>query len=86
MALHHLNEGNFVDEAGNLISVWYLDMRDPDKRVPIRTLVKAGRMEHAMDRLGTIRVSKPSHFRKHGEGVDPGPDRNASPKISEFTC
>ena len=69
LALHYLNEGNFVDEAGNLISVWYLDMGDPDKRVPIRTLVKAGRKEHAMGKLGTIRVSKPAHFRKDGEGL-----------------
>ena len=69
MALHFLHEGSLVDDIGNLITVWHLDMRDPDKRVPINTLVKTGRREHAMGTLGTIRVSKPARFRSHGEGL-----------------
>ena len=69
MALQFLHEGNIVDDVGNVITVWYLDMRDPDKRVSINTLVKAGRNEHAIDTLRTIRVSKPARFRSRGEGL-----------------
>ena len=69
MPLHFLNEGSIVDDAGNVITVCYLDMRDPDKRVPINALVKAGREGHAMNTLGTIRVSKPARFRNSGEGL-----------------
>ena len=69
MALHFLNEGSIIDDAGNLISVWYLDMRNPDWRVPIRTLIKAGRKQYAMGTLGTMRVSKPARFRNSGEGL-----------------
>ena len=74
MPLHFLNEGSFVDDAGNLISVWYLDMRDAHKRVPIGTLVKAGPQQYAMGKLGTIRVSKPARFRNSGEGLIMDPD------------
>ena len=66
---HFLNEGSIVDDASNLISVWYLDMRNPEKRVPIRSLVKAGGKQHGMHALETIRVSKPARFRSDGEGL-----------------
>ena len=69
MPLHFLNEGSIVDDASNLISVWYLDMRNPEKRVPIRSLVKAGGKQHGMHALETIRVSKPARFRSDGEGL-----------------
>ena len=69
MAFHVLPEGSYVDDVDNLITIWYLDMRNRDRRLPINTLVKAGRKEHAMATLGTIRVSKPARFRSLGEGL-----------------
>ena len=44
-------------------------MRNPEKRVPIRSLVKAGGKQHGMHALETIRVSKPARFRSDGEGL-----------------
>lgn len=86
MALHHLNEGNIVDDAGNVISVWYIDMRDPDSRVPITTLIKGGRSQHAIGTLGTIRVSKPAHFRHLGEGLIKDPaDTLVSRSVTKST-
>ena len=39
--------GHHVDEAGNLISCTYVDLRDPVDRSPITTLTKASSKRHA---------------------------------------
>ena len=69
MEMHYQNEGTTLDDAGRGLSVLHVDMRDPECRVPIGTLVKASRREHAIGEVGTVRVSKPSRFRDSGEGL-----------------
>ena len=75
--MQHLTEATILDDSDTLISVWHLDLRNPQDRTPIRTLVKACRKAHAIFELGTIRISKPECFRKYGEGLirDPAETR-----------
>lgn len=63
-----LADGHHVDEAGNLISCTYVDLRDPVQRAPITTLYKASVKRHAVPGCETIRLSKPSCFLGQGEG------------------
>ena len=67
--IHVVTESAITDETGNRITVWYVDVRDPEHRSPITTLIKGGRPEHAIDKLGSIRVSKLPLFREVGEGL-----------------
>ena len=67
--IHVVTESAITDETGNRITVWYVDVRDPAHRSPITTLIKGGHPEHAIDKLGSIRVSKPARFREFGEGL-----------------
>ena len=67
--LHQLTESMILDEAGNMVTVWYVDLCDPGCRTPITTLIKGCRKQHAIEDLGTIRVSKPECFRKLEESL-----------------
>ena len=62
-------ESKVSDDSGNAVTVWRVEARAPEDRAPVSTLVKCGRRVHAVHELGTIRVSKPPHFRKYGEGL-----------------
>ena len=74
-----LADGHHVDEAGNLISCTYVDLRDPLDRTPITTLNKASFKRYAIPGCETIRLSKPSCFLDQGEGlIGSGEDRHAS--------
>ena len=64
-----LTEATLLDDSGTLVVVWHLDLRSPSDRTPITTLFKAGRQEHSVAELGTIRISKPVRFRDFGEGL-----------------
>ena len=66
------------DDSGNTVVVWRFDARPPADRVPAPTLVKCGRRVHTVRRLRTIRVSKPAHFRKYGEGLVRDPSEGAA--------
>lgn len=67
--LQLLTESRMLDEAGNMVIVWYVDLRDPSCQTPITTLIKGCRKQHAIEDLGTIRISKPECFRKLEEGL-----------------
>ena len=67
--LRLLTESTILDEAGNMVTVWYVDLHDPDCRTPITTLIKGCSKQHAIEDLGTIRVSKPECFRKLEESL-----------------
>ena len=56
-----------MDEAGNLITTSYVDLRAPGSRTAIRTLVKGCRREHALEDAETILVSPLERFREEGE-------------------
>ena len=71
-------ESRVSDDAGNSVTVWRVNARAPADRVSVSTLVKCGRPEHAMRKLGTIRVSKPAHFRNYGEGLVRDPSEGAA--------
>lgn len=62
-------ESRVSDDSGNAVTVWRVEARTPEDRAPVTTLVKLGRRVHAVRSLRTIRVSKPAHFRKYGEGL-----------------
>ena len=61
-----INEGLVRDEARNLITTAYVDLRAPEHSTVIRTLVKRCRREHALEETETILVSPLERFR---EGV-----------------
>ena len=64
-----INEGFVLDEAGNLITPSYVDLRAPESRTPIKTLVKGCRREHALEDTETILVSPVKCFREKGENL-----------------
>ena len=76
--MHFSTESRVSDGAGNSVVVWRVDARAPADQVSVSTLVKCGRPEHAMRKLGTIRVSKPAHFRHYGEGLVRDPSEGAA--------
>ena len=67
--LRLLTESTILDDAGNMVMVWYVDLRDPSCQTPITTLIKGCCKQHAIEDLGTIRVSKPECFRKLEESL-----------------
>ena len=68
-SVQFLADGHHVDEAGNLISCTYVDLRDSPGRSPITMLNKASSKRHAIPGCETVRLSKPSCFLGQGEGV-----------------
>lgn len=64
-----INEGFVLDEAGNLIATSYVDLRAPESRTAIQTLVKGCRREHALEDAETILVSPVKRFREEGENL-----------------
>lgn len=62
------SEGNHIDDGGNLISTYYVDLRTPGSRVPITTLIKSGRSEHAIENSRTIQIATPAYHRERGKG------------------
>ena len=45
-----INEGFVLDEAGNLITTSFVELRPPESRTAVRTLVKGCRRKHALER------------------------------------
>ena len=62
-----MNEGEHIDNAGNLIWPIYVDVREPADRTPITTLIKGCRKQYAIETYKRVRISKPALFRKFGE-------------------
>ena len=62
-----INEGFLLDDAGNLITTSYIDLRDKDNRTVIPGLIKGCKREHALEDGETVLISKPERFREYGE-------------------
>ena len=81
MSLHghalFMNDGTFIDDAGNLITTTFVDLRAADQRTSIHTLAKASRREYALETSPTLRIAKPADFRESGGGLirDPNEGR-----------
>ena len=61
-----VNEGFVLDDAGNMLTTSYIDLRDEGERTTIRSLVKGCRWEHALEDGETVLISKPERFREYG--------------------
>ena len=61
-----INEGFALDDAGNLLTTIYIDLRDKEERSAIRGLVKGCKREHALEDGKTLLISKPARFREYG--------------------
>ena len=61
-----VHEGFALDDAGNLLTTIYIDLRDKDERPAIRGLVKGCKREHALEDGKTLLISKPERFREYG--------------------
>ena len=64
-----ISEGFVLDDAGNLVSTSYVDLRAPANRTAIQTLVKGCRREHALEDAERILVSPVKRFRDEGESL-----------------
>ncbi len=64
-----INEGFILDDAGNLLTTNYIDLRGEGERAPILGLVKGCRREHALEEGETILISKPERFREFGAAL-----------------
>ena len=80
--VQYLPDGHHVDDAGNLISCAYVDLRDPAERGPITTLRKASPERYAIPGCGTIRLSKPTGLVGRGEGLAVGPAAGTATGVS----
>lgn len=61
-----INEGFVLDDAGNMLTTSYIDLRGESERTVIRSLVKGCRREHALEDGETLLISKPERFREKG--------------------
>ena len=61
-----INEGSVLDDAGNMLTTSYIDLRGNDERTVIGTLVKGCKREHALEDGETLLISKPERFREYG--------------------
>ena len=78
-----ISEGSFLDDNDNLITSYFVDLRDPKDRLPITTLTKGCRKEHALESCKTIRISKPAKFRNIGESLISDPSEMNFSRIEE---
>ncbi len=58
---------SIVDDAGHLIRLHFVDMRTPEARLPITTVIKGCSQKYAIETYPTVRISKPTLFRRFGE-------------------
>ena len=61
-----VNEGFVLDDAGNMLTTSYIDLRHEGERTVIRSLVKGCKREHALKDGETMLISKPERFREYG--------------------
>ena len=60
-----INEGFVLDDAGNMLTTSYIDLRDEGERTVIGSLVRGCRREHALEDGETVLISKPERFREY---------------------
>ena len=78
-------DGFHIDDAYNAINCIYVDLRAPDDRMPVTTLIKGCKQSYALEKYKKIRLSKPSLFRELGEGLikDPFEAKASRKEIQE---
>ena len=64
-----INESFGLNDAGHIIMTSYVDLRKPEDRTPIKSLVRACERQYALEDCENIMVSTPSRFRSYGEGL-----------------
>ena len=64
-----INDSFGLNDAGHIIMTSYVDLRSPEDRAPIKSLVRACERRYALDDCENIMVSTPSRFRSFGEGL-----------------
>ena len=62
-----VNEGFVLNDAGHVIVTSYIDLRKPEDRTPITSLVRGCERKYALEDCETIMISNPAHYRSHGE-------------------
>ena len=63
------NEGWFVNDSGDLVMVYFVDLRNPSDRQPITSLIKGSESRYAIEYNKRVRISKPTYFRTNEEGL-----------------
>ena len=76
---------SIVNDAGHLIRLHYVDMRTPEARLPIATLIKGCSQKYAIETCTTVRISKPTRFRRFGECLIKDSHEARVSKTSEHT-
>ena len=62
-----ITEGFVMNDAGNLITTIFVDLRDPEDRAPIESLVRGCERMYALEDCETILISQPARYRSFGE-------------------
>ena len=83
---HHplsLNDANFVDDAGSLITTTFVDFRSADQRTPIHSLAKGCERQYALETSATLRIARPCTFRASGGGLirDPNEGKATTTRV-----
>ena len=62
-----VNEGFVLSDAGHLIGTSYVDLRKPEDRAPIESLVRGCERKYALEDCETLIISQPARYRSFGE-------------------
>ena len=62
-----INEGFVLNDAGHMIITSFIDLRKPEDRTPIETLVRGCERKYALEECETLLISNPARFRSFGE-------------------
>ena len=62
-----INEGFVLNDAGHVITTSFIDLRKPEDRTPIETLVRGCERKYALEECETLMISTPARFRSFGE-------------------
>ena len=62
-----INEGFVLNDAGHMIITSFIDLRKPEDRTPIETLVRGCERKYALEECETLMISNPARFRSFGE-------------------
>ena len=61
-----INEGIVLDDAGNMVTTSFIDLREKEERTAIGSFVKGCKRDHALEDGETMLLSKPARFREYG--------------------
>ena len=64
-----INEGFVLNDAGHLIQTTFVDLRKPEDRAPIGSLIRGSERKYALEDGQTIMLSKPARFQEYGEDL-----------------